>query len=512
MFPRRPLVHSCSHARMTSTLVLVLVSVYLVTVQAFSGNPTPSTVPPPREWQFHVAPMQCYTHAPLRQLYRTLSANATLWTEMEKVEDLLATGSKGLERRFGRYWTNRNTHASSSQPENLVLQIGGNQPDKLRECLLRLSAQSQDQDAFPFTQVNLNCGCPGIEAGGATTYGASLMKQPDYTGTLLQTMRDVLPSTTKVSLKCRIGVVDTPADLSLRTEATRSGGDAVHDTTTVASYQALHRYVSIARDAGVSHVILHARVAVLTGLSPSKNRIVPSLDYRMVERIATDFPDLRVTLNGGIRNLGDLQRLRRFTSSPTTKTTCTPPVLPENSLVASHMAGRWMLRRPLDLAAVQDYFDAEASDEGDGKPGKHIGAVAAQALERYVDYVTKETRDASSAQPLADLCLPLYLVTEQLREEYDALVYGETDGMPNEWDPQASSPAVPFWSEDEMVTMYNVLVGAMDEMEAHTGKKRSQRSSSTSSTFVNFKRLSSSFKGLVGTKVVNKWKRNRAEL
>jgi len=169
------------------------------------------------EWQFHVAPMQCYTNAPLRTLFRTLSDDAILWTEMEKTTDLLE-GS--LEKRFG-----------PPGHKNIVLQLGGNDPLQIRNCLERF-----EQEEYTFAEVNLNCGCPSIEAGGAATYGASLMTQPGLTKELLQAIVASSVGDCKTSLKCRIAVAETMDELDARSEEQ--------------DYVMLHNYVQHACEAG----------------------------------------------------------------------------------------------------------------------------------------------------------------------------------------------------------------------------------------------------------------------
>lgn len=105
-----------------------------------------------------------------------------------------------------------------------------------------------------------------------------------------------VPDEARVSLKCRIAIVENFADLE--------------KFDAQIAYENLHRFISMAQGAGVSHVVLHARPAVLSGLSPVKNRQVPSLEYAIVERAARDFLALQVTLNGGISCPNDLDNLQ----------------------------------------------------------------------------------------------------------------------------------------------------------------------------------------------------------
>lgn len=400
----------------------------------------------PDDWQFHVAPMQCYTNAPLRTLFRSLSDKAILWTEMEKTSDLLE-GS--LERRFG-----------PPGHYNIVLQLGGNNAMEIRACMELLA-----REGYSFDEVNLNCGCPSVETGGAANYGASLMKQPELTRELLESIVSSVGDNCNVSLKCRTGVVASVEELETSTDE--------YD-----AYTKLHHYIQYASDAGIDHLILHARPAVLAGLNPSKNRQVPPLNYEIVNQIARNFSNLKVTLNGGIQSMSDLTILKEGDGS-----------------IASHMAGRWMLRRPLDLAHVHDTFlTGESTDN----------VQLSSCIDEYSSYIEKMMR-SRNALPLSELCLPLYLVSEQLREDYDALLW-TGDSITDE----STDVHDCFVQEDEFDSLYDSLKDAV-EMLSFASNGGSNRKKALPQT-TNFKKISSCFKGLVGTKVANKWKRNRSEL
>jgi len=240
-----------------------------------------------------------------------------------------------------------------------------------------------------------------------------------------------------ISVKCRIGVFD---------EENRPLNER--------DYQYLTNYISAIHDAGARHVILHARPAILS-LNPVKNRNIPTLDYDVVSRIASDFEGkVDITMNGGIASLKQLRSLQKDEAPP----------------ISSYMAGRWCLRRPLDLVAIERSLEGGAITD------------AQVAVESYLDYALAH---ASSKSTMAELCLPLFLVVEQLREDYER----EEDGSRLTW--------------EEMEKLYGTIQDGLNEL----GGGRLKTSNS-----INFKRLASSFKPLVGTKVVNKWKRNRAEL
>ena len=122
---------------------------------------------------FHIAPMQCYTNQPMRKLSGLLSPSSIKWTEMEKVDDLLPNIEKALHKRLD----------GEQDDKNLVLQLGSNDPDKLESCV-----RAADMSFSNLREINLNCGCPAVDTGGASTYGASLMKDSMLTTKLVESM------------------------------------------------------------------------------------------------------------------------------------------------------------------------------------------------------------------------------------------------------------------------------------------------------------------------------------
>eukprot|EP00536_Pseudo-nitzschia_multiseries_P002223 jgi/Psemu1/63548/estExt_Genemark1.C_290122 len=428
---------------------------------------------PPSKTQFHVAPMQCYTNGQTRKLFDLLSPSSIKWTEMEKLDDIYPRTesveylSEALEKRLG-------PPQNPIDTANLVLQLGTNDPDRLQTCVEHTTKLYDN-----LREINLNCGCPAIESGGASTYGASLMKDAPLTGQLVATARKGLKGSLgsndgspQISVKCRIGVFETDKDMRPLTES---------------DHESLREYISTIHEHGANHVILHARPAILSGLSPAKNRIVPPLDYGFVETIASEFRGkVDVTLNGGITTLEQLRSFQEDSKSGGT------------SAISSYMAGRWCLRRPLDLIGI------EALLLGEESPNSSSSLIQA-AIEHYVDDVIRMESSSSSLlskhkPTVSDLCLPLFLITEQLRDDYD---YDEDENSITTTEP-------PLLTYDEMELVYDVMQDGVAQIEDLFGKGKKKNKPSNGS--VNFKRLSSSFKSLVGTKVANKWKRNRAEL
>jgi tRNA-dihydrouridine synthase A len=299
--------------------------------------------------------MQGFTGVHMRHFCSLLSPQATLWTELEKTDDLLLS-STAAQRRLQA--TTRGT----------VLQLGGSDPTDLAR------AAKLARSTF-FGEINLNCGCPSIEAGGAD-FGAALMLQPALVATCVASLADA--AALPVSVKCRVAAHET----------LMPGGALPED-----KYELLHAFMDTVAVTGcLAHVVLHARAAVLSGLSPAKNRQVPALRYDFVARLAADFPRLRVTLNGGVRSMDVLQR---HLAAP----------------LDGVMVGRWILRRPLDLCDI----DAACTHGSGGGAGKEA------ALLRYAEYaedVLSTPRSRELAPVLSEVLCPLLLVAAQLQEDW----------------------------------------------------------------------------------------------
>jgi len=311
-----------------------------------------------------------------------------------------------------------------------------------------------------------------------------------------------------VSVKTRIAALDTPEDME--GDVGDDGRGGVRPDLDEGRYETLCRYLDKIRDGGADHVILHARPAVLSGLSPSKNRIVPRLNYGFVEQAAKDFPDLRVTLNGGIASLSDLESI--LANGGVVGVEDGEPhrgnmFLPGR--VASHMAGRWMLRRPLDLAAVQSRYLSPVDSNPRSRAAGEEGRFAMRAVRSYLEYMEKEISGkgarTAACPTTAELLLPVYLVVEQLREDYDLLLHDEIDA-------NSEATVEASMSVNDMESVYEMVVDAFEWLEDITGGRKRKKSKIPSHDTFNFKKLAAAFKGLVGTKVANKWKRNRAEL
>lgn len=213
----------------------------------------PDTAVPARAARLTVAPMMDWTDRHCRWFHRLLSRHALLYTEMVTAPAIIH-GKRDMLLDYD----------PAEHP--VALQIGGSDPAELREAT-RIAA------AWGYDEINLNVGCPSdrVQSG---CFGAVLMKTPDLVADCVRAMQDVSP--VEITVKCRIGVDD-------------------QNPETV-----LPDFLNHMRDAGIRRLTIHARKAWLQGLSPKDNREIPPLDYALVHKMKADFPDLHLSINGGI--------------------------------------------------------------------------------------------------------------------------------------------------------------------------------------------------------------------
>ncbi len=210
----------------------------------------------PIDYQLSIAPMMDWTDRHCRYFLRQFSPRVLLYTEMIVANAVL----RGDRARL---------LACDPAEHPVALQLGGCDPEQLaRAAAIGVS--------FGYDQINLNVGCPSDRVQSAT-FGACLMARPRLVGDCVRAMRAAVK--VPVSVKCRIGIDD-------------------HD-----DYGFLHAFVSEVAAAGCATVIVHARKAVLKGLSPKENREVPPLIYERAWWVKRDFPSLTVIVNGGLRTV-----------------------------------------------------------------------------------------------------------------------------------------------------------------------------------------------------------------
>lgn len=204
--------------------------------------------------------MMDWTDRHCRVFHRVLSKKALLWTEMVTANAVI----HGERKRLIGF---------SDIEHPIVLQLGGNEPDKMAEA-------SSIAEGFGYDEVNINCGCPSdrVQSGA---FGACLMRDPASVAACVKAMRAAVEI--PVTVKCRIAIDEDPPR------------------------ETLFGFVDQVADAGCNVFTVHARKAWLKGLSPKENRDIPPLDYNLVAELKAERPDLTIILNGGITTIDACQ-------------------------------------------------------------------------------------------------------------------------------------------------------------------------------------------------------------
>ena len=200
--------------------------------------------------------MQC-TDIHDRYLMRLITKKSFLYTEMVTTGAIIH-GNATHQLDFNK---------SIESP--VALQLGGSNPDELAKC-------SEIAESMGYDEINLNLGCPSerVQKG---SFGACLMIEPNLVQRCLNAMKQSV--SIPVTAKCRTGI------------------DKIED------YDFLQSFVEGIANQNIATIIIHARNAILKGLSPRQNRTIPPLKYDYVYRIKEDFPELEIIINGGIDSL-----------------------------------------------------------------------------------------------------------------------------------------------------------------------------------------------------------------
>jgi len=219
-----------------------------------------------------IAPMVDITDRHFRYFCRILTKKSILYTEMI-TSSAIIHGDRNKLLDF---------HPFEKPP---ALQIAGCDKEEIAEAVK--IAEDWDYD-----EINLNVGCPSDRVSG-NQMGAVLMAYPELVAEIVQAMKR--ETRKPVTVKHRIGIDGTnilPDSLPR----------VVFD-----KYEDLEHFVKVLSEAGVSHFIIHARIAILEGLSPKENREIPPLRYEEVYRIKERFPELFIEINGGIKTIESIR-------------------------------------------------------------------------------------------------------------------------------------------------------------------------------------------------------------
>jgi tRNA-dihydrouridine synthase A len=206
-----------------------------------------------------VAPMMDWTDRHCRFLHRLYAPHALLYTEMIVAKAIVRGDVRQLL-----------DHDASEHP--VALQLGGCDPKELAKA-------ARIGTAAGYAEINLNVGCPSDRVKNGS-FGACLMLKPALVADCVRSLREAthLP----VTVKCRIGIDDRD------------------------DYEFFDTFVESVAAAGIDALIVHARAAILAGLSPKENREIPPLKYDFVHRLKRERPALTVVLNGGLSDAGEI--------------------------------------------------------------------------------------------------------------------------------------------------------------------------------------------------------------
>jgi len=203
--------------------------------------------------------MMDWTDRHCRFFLRQVSSRARLYTEMITTGALI---QGDVERHL----------AFSGEEHPVALQLGGSDPDELQAC-------ARMGESYGYDEINLNIGCPSerVQRGA---FGACLMAEPELVSSCVKAIREEVK--VPVTVKHRIGIND------------------------IENYGFVRDFVAAVSEAGCRTFIVHARNAVLKGLSPKENREIPPLKYDYVYRLKSEFPALELVINGGITSWAEI--------------------------------------------------------------------------------------------------------------------------------------------------------------------------------------------------------------
>ena len=211
--------------------------------------------------KFCVAPTMGYTTPYARKLYRILSKNSFLFSEMIATKSLI-------------YSKNRNNIIENDLNNPVALQVGGSEIDELKKS-------SQIAINYNYDEINLNVGCPS-KAVQKGSFGACLMQEKELVRNCIEAMQS---DKIEATLKCRLGLGKN------------------------LNYEFFEEFIDEISKSGINIIYVHARNAILSGISPQANRSIPPLNYDFVKKIKNKFPKITFILNGGIDNLDKAEDL-----------------------------------------------------------------------------------------------------------------------------------------------------------------------------------------------------------
>ena len=231
----------------------------------------------------------------------------------------------------------------SQEEKPLALQVGGSNKDELAEV-------AKIGEDMGYDEININLGCPSKKVQ-KNKFGACLMKEPELVAECINSMVNA----------CKIPV----------TAKTRIGFDDVED------FDYLNNFIRQMRDAGAKTFILHARKAMLSGLSPKQNLNIPKLNYDMVYKIKKENPNLEIIINGGITKVSEIKDHLNYCDGV--------------------MIGRSIYQNPYSLVEIEkEIFNV------DNSPTRE------EVVQKLLEYLDKEVKEGTKVNHIMRHTVGLY--------------------------------------------------------------------------------------------------------
>ncbi len=261
-----------------------------------------------------VAPMMDCTDRHDRYFLRLMSKNVMLYSEMVATKSAI----HGDRKKILSY---------SPEEKPLALQVGGSDKAELAEV-------AKIAEDMGYDEININLGCPSKKVQ-KNMFGACLMREPDLVAECINSM--VNACKIPVTAKTRIGFDDTE------------------------EFDYLNNFILKMKGVGCSTFILHARKAILTGMSPKQNLNIPKLNYEMVYQVKKENPDLEIIINGGISKIDEIKN--------------------HLTLCDGVMIGRSIYQNPYSLVEIEkEFFGATEHPTRE------------QVAEKLLEYLEKEVK------------------------------------------------------------------------------------------------------------------------
>ncbi len=265
-----------------------------------------------------------------RFFLRLMSKNVMLYTEMVATKSAI----HGDRRKILSF---------SPEEKPLALQVGGSNKDELAEV-------AKIGEDMGYDEININLGCPSKKVQ-KNKFGACLMKEPELVAECIHSMVNA----------CKIPV----------TAKTRIGFDDVED------FDYLNNFIRQMRDAGTQTFILHARKAMLSGLSPKQNLNIPKLNYDMVYKIKKENPNLEIIINGGITKVSEIKDHLNYCDGV--------------------MIGRSIYQNPYSLVEIEkEIFNV------DNSPTRE------EVVQKLLEYLDKEVKEGTKVNHIMRHTVGLY--------------------------------------------------------------------------------------------------------